>query len=352
MEAIQEPLQTVTPPVRHLEPLVRVPVAQQSLASLILIYTYNKNLENNFSISLVNRMQSYHYPPPKYRLPAPRYLPPPPNIPLSEDEITADAMYIPSRLIGPLLDFEDVDFSTIYQKAGDCIANLLTSSLRPARPFVFIKGGDYMAFTTEVENNNTDDDMSITIVNSEYSVEDIPPELGIDSLQRIDYREPDVTSLNRINILDLTDMATVDIPQRWRDRGIGVDRANAHFMDKPSYWRKMVEFLDQRTPAFIQKVRDEISRRYIVMTDPHSPEVQRQLFQALEQCRMSGVLPNLQKGVNARQRRVELHGLTEISRNKNTPWNVTRSIAKFVGKPNKTRRGRKSRKVRRTRKRR
>ena len=145
---------------------------------------------------------------------------------------------------------------------------------------------------------------------------------------------------------------------RDRDRAVAIpERLRNHpehlgEMDQPSYWKKRVEFLDQRTPEFIQKVRDEISRRYIVMTDPHSPEVQRQLFKAMEMCRMSGVLPNLQKGVNARQRRVELHGLTEISRNKNTPWNVTRSIAKFVGKPNKTRRGRKSRKVRRTRKRR
>jgi len=302
-------------------------------------------------------MQSYHYPPPKYRLPAPRYLPPPPNIPLSEDEITADAVYIPSRLIGPLLDFEDSEMSRIPEHAGNCIANLLTSSLSPARPFIYYDTGDSMIFTTEVENNNTDDDISITIVNSEYSVEEIAPELGIDSLKRIDYREPDVTSLNRINSVDLTHMATVDIPQRLRDRALAIPqrlRNRPELLgekDQPAYFKKIVEFLDQRTPAFIQKVRDEISRRYIVMTDPHSPEVQRQFFQALEQCRMSGVLPNLQKGVNARQRRVELHGLTEISRNKNTPWNVTRSIAKFVGKPNKTRRGRKSRKTRRTRKR-
>ena len=302
-------------------------------------------------------MQSYHFPPPKYRLPAPQYLPPPPNIPLSETEITEDAVYIPSRLIGPLLNFEDNIFSSMHQTAGDCIANLLTSSLRPARPFIYHATGDSMTFTTEVENNNTDDDISITITNSEYSVEEIPPELGIEPLQRIDYRHPNVTSLNRINSIDLEMMAMVDIPQVWRDRAVAIPerfRNRPDLLgekDQPAYFKKRVEFLDQRTPAFIQKVRDEISRRYIVMTDPHSPEVQRQLFQALEQCRMSGVLPNLQKGVNARQRRVERHGLTEISRNKNVPWNVTRSIAKFVGKPNKTRRGRKSRKTRRARKR-
>jgi hypothetical protein len=322
---------------------------------------------NTDKIYKISRMQSYHYPPPKYRLPAPRYLPPPPNIPLSEDEITADAVYIPSRLIGPLLNFEDKIFSSMHQTAGDCIANLLTSSLRPARPFIYHDAaGDSMIFTTEVENNNTDndtdddtdDDISITILNSEYSIEEIPPELGIESLQHIDYRDPNITSLNRINSRDLEIMAMVDIPQVWRDRAVAIpERLRNHpehigEKDQPSYWKKRIEFLDQRTPAFIQKVRDEISRRYIVMTDPHSPEVQRQLFQAMETCRMSGVLPNLQKGVNARQRRVELHGLTEISRNKNTPWNITRSIAKFVGKPNKTRRGRKSRKVRRTRKRR
>jgi hypothetical protein len=147
-------------------------------------------------------------------------------------------------------------------------------------------------------------------------------------------------------------MCILETPQQLRKRAIGVDRANAAVVDQPSYFKKMVEFFDQRTPAFIQNVRDELSRRYIFMTDPHSPEVQRQLFNAMEMCRISGVLPNLQKGVNARQRRVERHGLTEISRNKNTPWNVTRSIAKFLGPNIKTRRGRKTRKARRTRKRR
>ena len=109
-------------------------------------------------------------------------------------------------------------------------------------------------------------------------------------------------------------------------------------------------FLDARTPAFIQKVRDEISRRYIIMTDPHDPELERQLFKAMEQCRLTGVLTNLQKGVNARQRRVERHGLTEVSYSKNNlPPNTTGILAKFIGPKIKTRR-RKTRKTRKTRK--
>lgn len=288
-------------------------------------------------------MQSYHFPPPKYRLPPPQYLPPPTDdIPLSEDEVDAHAMYILSRLIGPLLDFEGRDFNTMYQNVGDCIARQLTKALKPARQFIYNKGEDYMAFTTEIEDDARDDDMSITIVNSEKSL----------SLQIIDYRHPAVESLKDINSLDLVDMCILETPQEWRKRAIGADRANAAFVDQPSYFKKKVEFFDQRTPTFIQNVRDEISRRYIFMTTPEDPEFKRQFLKALEMCRISGVLPNLQKGVNARQRRVERHGITEISRNKNTPWNVTRRIAKFVGPNIKTRRGRKTSKARRTRKRR
>jgi hypothetical protein len=84
------------------------------------------------------------------------------------------------------------------------------------------------------------------------------------------------------------------------------------------------------------------------MTTPEDPEFKRQFLKALEMCRMSGVLPNLQKGINARQRRIERHGLTEISRNKNAPWNVTRVVGKFVG-PNIKTRKRKRRQTRKTR---
>jgi len=294
-------------------------------------------------------MQSYHYPPPKYRLPAPRYLPPPiDNIPLSEDEVEAGAMYIPSRLIGPLLDFEGRDFNTMPYDVGHCISIQLTKALKPARQFFYNREYDQMIFTTELEDDDRDDDMSITIVNSEYSVINSPPELGLQPLRRIDYRHPDVTSLKDINSLDLVNLCILETPQRWRERAIGVDRVNAAVVDQPSYIKKKVEFFDQRTPAFIQNVRDEISRRYIFMTTPEDPEFKRQFLKALEMCRISGVLPNLQKGINARQRRIERHGLTEISRNKNIPWNATRIVGKFVG-PNIKTRKRKRRQTRKTR---
>ena len=297
-------------------------------------------------------MQAYHYPPPNYRLPAPRYLPPPTDdIPLSEDEVEAHAMYIPSRLIGPLLDFEGRDFNTIYQNAGDCIARQLTKAVNPARPFIYHRGGDTMVFTTETEDDARDDDMSITIVNSEYSVEDIPPESGLEPLFRFDYRHPAVESLKDINSLDLVDMCMLEIPQEWRKRAIGVDRANAALADQPSYFKKMVEFLEQRTPAFIQNVRDELSRRYIFMTTPEDPEFQRQFLKALEMCRISGVLPNLQKGINARQRRVERRGLTEMSHFKALPLNMTWELKTFLDKtkiPRKTKKARRT-KLRKTR---
>ena len=146
------------------------------------------------------------------------------------------------------MDFEDNIFSSMYQTAGDCIANLLTSSLRPARPFIYHATGDSMTFTTEVENDVTDDDISITILNSEYSVEEIPPELGIESLQHIDYRDPNVTSLNRINSRDLEVMAMVDVPQVWRDRAVAIpERLRNHpelidETDQPFYWKKGSSF--------------------------------------------------------------------------------------------------------------
>ena len=307
-----------------------------------------------FSIDILSWMQSYHFPPPKYRLPPPRYLQPPTNIPLSdEDEYQEGAKYIPSRLIGPLLDFEGVEMSLIHQNAGECIARILTKTLNPDKPLIYHTGGDHMSFTNRFDGDGEDEDGEITfmILPAMYSVEAIPPDYEVESLQRIDYRNPNITSLNRINSLDLESMSMMEVPQRWRDRGVGEDSANTHFSEQPSYWRKMIEFLDRRTPVFIQKVRDEISRRYIVLTTPYNNSYERLFFEALEKCRMSGVLPNLQKGLNARQRRVERHGLTEISRNKNTPWNVTRSIAKFVGPNMKARRGRKTLKARRTRKR-
>jgi len=294
-------------------------------------------------------MQSYHYPAPNYRLPAPRYLPPPTDdIPLSEDEVEAHAMYIPSRLIGPLLDFEGRDFNTMYQNVGDCIARQLTKAVNPARPFIYHRGGDTMVFTTETEDDDRDDDMSITIVNSEYSVEDIPPESGLEPLFRFDYRHPAVESLKDINSLDLVDMCMLEIPQQWRKRAIGVDRANAALADQPSYFKKRVEFLEQRTPAFIQNVRDELSRRYIFMTTPEDPEFKRQFLKALEQCRLAGVLTNLQKGVNARQRRVEQHGVSELAAFKQLPSNMTsRVLRKLVGPTIKHRKKRKARKTRR-----
>ena len=294
-------------------------------------------------------MRSYHYRPPTYRLPPPQYLPPPTDIPLSEDEVDADAEYIPSRLIGPLLDFEDIGTSLISQSAGDCIARLLTKAMSPAKPFIYDKGGNQMVFTTEIEDAPENvNDKSITIVNSEYSVEDIPPELGLEPLYRIDYRDPDVESLKDINTLNLEGMSMMEVPQRWRDRGVGEDRANENLEDQPSYWRRRLAFLDARTPAFIQKVRDELSRRYIVMTDPHDPELERQLFKAMEECRLSGVLTNLQKGVNARQRRVEQHGVSELAAFKKLPSNMTsRVLRKLVGPTIKNRKKRKARKTRR-----
>ena len=278
-------------------------------------------------------MQAYHYLPQKYRMPPPRYLPPPTdNIPLSEDEVEADAQYIPSRLIGPLLDFEDMGTSLISQSAGDCIARLLTKAMSPAKPFIYDKGGNQMVFTTEIEDAPENvNDKSITIVNSEYSVEDIPPELGFEPLYRIDYRDPDVGPLKDINTLDLDKMSMMEVPQQWRDRGVGEDRANENLEYQPSYWRRRVAFLDARTPAFIQKVRDELGRRYIIMTDPHDPELKNKFLEALTICPMTNLSGLMQKGVNppprpmanlsglmqkrlnARQRRVKRRVLTKVS---------------------------------------
>ena len=297
-------------------------------------------------------MRSYHYRPPTYRLPPSQYLPPPTeDIPLSEDEVDADAQYIPSRLIGPLLDFEDPDLTSLHQTAGDCIARLLTKAVSPAKPFMYHRGADQTIFTTEIEDAPENiNDKSITITPSEYSVEDIPEELGIEPLQRIDYRHPNVVFLNKINISDLKKLAMMDIPQQWRILAAQEDHNNPR-RRQPSEWRQMLMFLDARTPAFIQKVRDEISRRYIIMTQPEDPELKSQLFKAMEECRLAGVLTNLQKGVNARQRRVEQHGVSELAAFKQLPSNMTsRVLRKFVGPTIKHRKKRKARKTRRGRK--
>jgi hypothetical protein len=87
------------------------------------------------------------------------------------------------------------------------------------------------------------------------------------------------------------------------------------------------------------------------MTGPHDPELERQFLKALEACRLSLVLTNLEKAVNARQRRVERHGLTEVSHFKGLPLNMTWELKTFLDKtkiPRKTQKARR-RKVRKTR---
>jgi hypothetical protein len=248
-----------------------------------------------------------------------------------------------------------MEMSLIHQNAGDCIARLLTKAITPAKPFFYRKEGDHMQFTNSIasenENENDDDAISFMLLPALFSIEPIPPELDVEPLQIIDYRNPDVTSLDKISSVDLETMAIMDVPRRLRERAVGQDSANENFMDQPSYWKKIVEFMDQRTPAFIQKVRDEISRRYVILTFPYNPQLERQFFEAMEQCRLSGALTNLQRGVNARQRRVEYHGITEFSRYKNIPFNVNRIVGKLLGPSIKSRRGRKTRKARRTYKR-
>jgi hypothetical protein len=293
-------------------------------------------------------MQSYYYP-------LPQYLPPPTdNIPLSEDEVVAQAEYIPSQFIGPLLDFEGMEMSLIPQNVGDCIAGLLTNAMSPTKPFIYYKGGNQMVFTTEIEDGTENvNDKSITIVLSEYSIEDISPELGIEPLRRIDYSNPDVESVKDINSMDLYAISMTEVPQQWRNRGDGEDIANENFEDQPSYWRLRVAFLDQRTPAFIQKVRDELSRRYIIMTDPHNPELKNKFLEALILCPlMSRGLANFstltQKRVKPRQRRVERNRSTKVSYSKKIPANSTKILAKFI-RPNIKTRKRKHRQTRKTR---
>jgi hypothetical protein len=281
-------------------------------------------------------MQAYHYALPKYQLPPPRYLPPPPHIPLSEDEY--GAQYIPSRLMGPLLDFE-VEPSVIAQKVGDCIARKLTELQNSEDLWIYkLTERRYMRFT------NASDTKGIWV---------LMPEFANDELDQIDFRDPTSWQhLENITSEYLSLITSTEIPVTWKLHSQLPELPDyANFIQQPSYWKKAVEFMEKRTPAFIQKVRDELSRRYIFMTGPQDPELERQFLKALESCRLSLVLTNLEKVVNVRQRRIERHGLTEVSHFKGLPPNMTWELKTFLDKtkiPRKTQKARR-RKLRKTR---
>jgi hypothetical protein len=171
------------------------------------------------------------------------------------------------------------------------------------------------------------------------------PEFANDELDEIDFRYPSTwQELENITSEYLSLITRTEIPVTWKLHSQLPELPDyADFIQQPSYWKKAVEFMEKRTPAFIQKVRDELSRRYIFTTGTQDPELERQFLKALEACRLSLVLMNLEKAVNQRQRRVEQHGLAETSHFKGLPLNMTWELKTFLDKtkiPRKTKKAR------------
>jgi len=205
----------------------------------------------------------------------PVYLPEPAHIPLTEMEMEAMARFIPSQLIGPLLNFETDEtlmnvFPFVYERAGECVAEQLTKLLSPGMPWTYENYGDSMRWTNAT---------------GKLWVDIALPEFSVDSMPEIDYLNPSAIPMKDLNSFSLYYLAMDDVPQTIRDR------AKAKPKEKkihPEYWRQRVEFLVQRTPDYIQQARDEVSRRYIVSVTPGAKALEEKFFQALEMCRMAG----------------------------------------------------------------
>jgi hypothetical protein len=246
------------------------------------------------------------------------YLPEPTHIPLSEEEMEAQARFIPSQFIKPLLNFE-TDHTLenltafLYESAGECVAEQLSTLVSPGIPWTYEVYPEFMTW------RNASGKLWVSVTLPEYSVAAMP---------EIDYSNPKVIPIKDLSSFSLYELAMNDVPELMKSRAIAKG-TNSTKKVKPEHWRQRVEVLVQRTPEYIQEARDELSRRYIMTVTPGTRELERKFFQALETC-CSGVkaLPITVKQLTSNGKGAKRTKFGEVKR-KNRKTRKTRKTRKL-----------------------
>jgi hypothetical protein len=201
------------------------------------------------------------------------------------DEDIANAFYLPSDIMSKLLYFDKLHsyHNRFRQSAADCLERLLEREFGYRWQYDS-GGGRFGQFWTEYESvYNNDRDIKIRFRLAKHSFVSLP---------RWTFTGP-IPPLDTLNSLTLIDLAKPDVDYYYRDIALKDDEEfdGRPIYEKPSYYKRMIEFMEARTPEFIQQVRAELARRYyavILNTSLLSNDViKARLLRALASC--SGV---------------------------------------------------------------
>ena len=216
-------------------------------------------------------------------LPVPEYALRPDE--LGADENIANAFYLPSNAMATLLYFDKLhsDHNRFRQSAADCLERLLEREF--GSRWQYDSGGGMVGRPwTEYESvYNNNGDIRIRFRVSKHSVLNLP---------RWTFNGP-IPPLDQISSLTLVDLAKPDVDHYYRDVALKDDAEFHEYPEymKPSYYQRLIEFMDARTPEFIKQVREELARRYyaIIINDSHLSNdiIKARLLRVLASC--SGV---------------------------------------------------------------
>ena len=200
-------------------------------------------------------------------------------------ENIANAFYLPSDMMSKLLYFDKLtsNHNRFRQSAMDCLERMLGREF--GSRWTYDSGGGLLGEQWSQYESFYNDTLRIRIIFrlSKHSVIVLP---------RWNFNGP-IPPLNSISSQTLVDLAKPDVDHYYRSVALKDDADYERYSEfmKPSYYRRMIAFMDDRTPEFVQQVRAELARRYYAViinsSDMSHAVIKAKLLRALASC--SGV---------------------------------------------------------------